>query len=195
MNRAWQTTIVYVAVIWSLFLCSESLPQSFLKMLTFAGYFIALFAGAIALVIRLVRSLLRRRNLIAPMAMLLAVVPLFFMLEIRESVARTQDLVLRGARSEVIVQLQSGDLLPDEYGLAELPAGKRLLSEDGEIRVILEEGVLRAVEFYNLRAILGPAFSTVYSMDGSIPDEEMLYTDRLHSCEPLGNGWYYVWHE
>lgn len=195
MRRPWRTTIIYVAAAWILFLCSEALTDGFLKMLAFAGYFIALFAGAIALVIRLAQSLLRRRNLLAPLAMALAVLPLFFMLEIRESVARTQDFILRDVRTEVVAQLQSGELLPDEYGFVELPAGRKLLSEDGTVRVIMEGNKLCAVVFYNMRAILGPAFSTVYSISGTAPDAQMLGSYELYSCEPLGGGWYYVWYE
>ncbi len=195
MNAEWKVTMVYVAIAWVLFLCSEMLGDFGWELLALLGFFAALNAGAIALIIRLVLNIAHRRSILAPLAMVLAVLPLFFLAEIREGVTRAEDFFLRNARQQIIEQVMTGEIDADERGFAQLPEGKARLSEDGEFRVLEHAGKVQAVEFYNARAILGAAFSTVYCVNGDSPDEEALGANQVYECKPLSDGWYYVWYE
>lgn len=192
MKAEWKATVAFVAAAWVVFLCGEVLGDSGWKMLSFFVYFVVLLAGAIALIVRLVLNIAHKRTLLAPLAMVLAVLPFCFMLEIREGVARTEDFFLRSARLQIVEELQTGALETDEYGFADLPEGKRYLSEDGEVRMVKLGDGRQAVAFYNLRVPLGGAFSTVYCPGGNPPNERLLGAYEIHECKPLGNGWYYV---
>ena len=110
MKNEWKTTALYVAAAWLLWLLSETLGDSVLEFITYLLYFIALLAGAIALIVRLARSIVWKGNLLAPLAMVLAVLPLCFITEIRAGVSRAEDFLLRSARLEVVVEIQEGAL-------------------------------------------------------------------------------------
>lgn len=193
MKAEWKATAAYVTAAWAVYLCGEVFGDSVWELLLFLAYFVVLLAGAIALIVRLVLNIARRRTLLAPLAMVLAVLPLCFTLEIREGIARTEDFFLRSARLQIVEALQTGELETDERGFADLPEGKRYLSQDGEVCLMETDDGRQAVAFYNLRAVLGAAFSTVYCPDGDPPSERLPY--EIYECKPLGDGWYYVWYE
>lgn len=193
MKREWVTTGVYIAITWIVYFVGEFSGSSPINFFATLGYFAALLAGAIALIVRLIMNLVNKKSVLPVLAMILAVLPFCFMLEIREIRARAQDFFLRDERMKIVEQVQSGALAVDEYGFAGLPEKWSHLSEDGDLHVCWDEdGAIECVEFYQFRAILEGAFSTVYCVDENSSPEEILSIDHIFSCKPLGDGWYYV---
>lgn len=194
MKREWLATGVYVAIAWIVYFAGE-LGGSVVCFFATLGYFVVLLAGAIALIVRLVMNLVQRRSILAVLAMALAVLPFCFMLEIREAHARADDFFLRDERMQVIEQIESGALRAERYGFIDLPEEQAHLSEDGDLHILGDGRTMTGVEFYQFRALLGGAFSAVWCADGNPPTEEMLKTEKIQLCKPLGGGWYCVSYE
>lgn len=195
MKHGWKTTAVYLAIVWTAYLVSAFTYNVGLNLGATALYFILIAAGVIAMIILLIRGVIRKRGKLAALAMALAILPLLMMGELRDAHARMRDFLFRDARMEMIDDLRSGRLIPDGAPRTQLPANFCHLAEDGEIRVFELSDDRQVVGFYHFSVILGGAWSTVYCSDGKTPTPELLNTSEIISTQSFGDGWFYVHYE
>ncbi|MBQ9952515.1 MAG: hypothetical protein IJO98_10350 [Clostridia bacterium] len=191
MKKHWIITIVYVALAWLVYLGAEFAFRSVSEFLGFGAYIILLLAGLIALVIRLIRALVKRRGALAALAMALAVLPLVFAGEIRDFRVHLEDTLWRGARMEVIEELAQTDRSQYEWSDIELGRIRQHLAKDATVTVTRLTGGY-AYTFWNYRGIPDGSMGTVYCPAGNPQDVPELNRFEMLFCESLGEDWYYV---
>ena len=182
---------IFLTLAWLLFFAGELTNSSLAALAAFFAYFLTLLAGGAALVIELLAALFRRCRWKITSAMAaalaLALLPMAFMMEIREGVARAEDYFLRDARLAALETIRSENPHASHETIR-LPETRKHLSEDGKIFLLKTDENYCAAAFWNFTG----SQATVYCSDGNPPTEALLDTPEIRLCRPLGDGWYFA---
>ena len=134
-------------------------------------------------------NLLRR---LAPSCLMLLGMVFLFCFPFTRTFAEIKQHRYEERREEVISAIEQGRLLPDRFGVVELPEGLKQISLDGEVEVYELSPERSVIGFWVFRGMPDGASAMVHCSDGQAPDRETLQAGALYQCEPMGEGWYYV---